>query len=363
MLTSSVTDTSAPAVAPTAAGTMTSAHTERAPRPKGWLPYLRILAVMAALAAVPNLGLPNRQVHLAVVALIWTMAAYGLFIPYAFAGQMTVAIVTAWGVGAFSTGIAITYWNWSFLPSLALATVAGFVAGGLMAMPILRTKGHYFVILTFVIAEAVTTAANNWHVTVGESGGGVTIPKSAELLGFSFASRLSMFYLCLAAVTVMALATLAIRESHLGRLFVSIRENEELARSLGVPTTALKILALAIGGLFAGAAGTFYAYYLSHISINDFGVSQAITLILILVIGGRHSILGPLAGAAITYYLPELIHLEPNRVLIAYGLALAVVVIVLPDGVLGGLSAGWRRVAAAKSKQGGSAPVSTVEAS
>ena len=307
-----------------------------------WRPYLPVVVVMALLTLLPHVGLSNRHVHLGVVCLIWAMAAYGLFVPYAFAGQMTVAVVTAWGVGAFSTALAIEYWDWGFVPNLLFSMVAAFAAGALMAMPILRTKGHYFVIITFVIAEAVTVAANNWEVTSGAGGSGISVPKTIEFLGFSFAGRTSMFYLCLAVVTIMALSVVWLRSSRLGKHFVSIRENEELARSIGIPTIWLKILALAIGGLFAGAAGTFYAYYLSHIDIHEFGVNQAITLILIVVIGGRQAILGPLVGAAVAYYLPELIKLDPNRVLIVYGLVLGVMVIFLPTGVLGGLESAWR---------------------
>jgi branched-chain amino acid transport system permease protein len=302
-------------------------------------PYVPVAVVMAALALLPHLGLSNRFLHLAVISLIWTMAAFGLFVPYAFAGQMTVAIVTAWGVGAFSTAIAIKYWDWGFLPCLGFAIAMAFVAGAVMAMPILRTKGHYFVIVTFVIAEAVTVAANNWSATAGPGGSGLSIPKPIELLGISFDDRTRVYYLCLVVVAVMALVVVWLGRSSLGKHFASIRENEELARSIGVPTTWLKILALAIGGLFAGAAGTFYAFYLSHLDVHGFGVEQAITLILILVIGGRRSVLGPLVGAAVAYYLPELIHLNPNQVLIAYGLALGVIVVLLPDGVLGGLAA------------------------
>jgi len=308
-----------------------------------WRPYVPVVVVMALLTLLPHVGLSNRHVHLSVVCLIWAMAAFGLFVPYAFAGQMTVAVVTAWGVGAFSTALAIEYWDWGFVPNLLFSMAAAFVAGALMAMPILRTKGHYFVIITFVLAEAVTVAANNWEVTSGPGGGGISVSQPIEFLGFSFAGRISMYYLCLAAVTIMALTVVWLRGSRLGKHFASIRENEELARSIGVSTTWLKILALAIGGIFAGAAGTFYAYYLSHIDIRGFGVNQAITLILIVVVGGRQAILGPLVGAAVAYYLPELIQLDPNRVLIGYGVVLGLMVIFLPTGILGGLDSAWKR--------------------
>jgi branched-chain amino acid transport system permease protein len=312
-----------------------------ADRWRGIAPYVQVLVVMGLLTLVPHIGLSNRHIHLAVICLIWSMAAYGLFVPYAFAGQMTVAIVTAWGIGAYATAIAIKYWHWSFLPCLALSVTAAFVAGLVMALPIFRTKGHYFVIVTFVIAEAVTVAARNWKVTVGNASSGITVRANIELLGWHFGGRISMFYLSLFVVTIMALSAVFIRSSHLGHRLASIRENEDLARSVGIRTTALKVLVLGIGGAYAGVAGTFYLYYLKHVDIDSFGVAQAITLILIIVIGGRNSIFGPLAGAAIAYFLPEVIKVDPDKLLIIYGVVLAVAVILMPDGVLG-LWPAWR---------------------
>jgi branched-chain amino acid transport system permease protein len=316
---------------------------------------------MGLLTLVPHVGLSNRHLQLAVICLIWSMAAYGLFVPYAFAGQMTVAIVTAWGIGAYATAIAIKYWDWPFVPCLLFSMGAAFLAGLVMALPIFRTKGHYFVIVTFVIAQAVTVAAKNWKVTVGDSNAGITLRQPIEFLGWDFGGRISMFYLSLAVVTIMALSAVFIRSSHFGKLLASIRENEDLARSVGIRTTGLKVLVLGVGGLYAGVAGCFYLHFLSHVDIDSFGVSQAITLILIVVIGGRNSILGPVAGAAIAYFLPEIIDVDPNKLLIIYGLVLAAAVILMPNGVLG-LWPAWRARVRSRSLRRASAAAAPVAA-
>ena len=335
-------DTIVPSVAGTALDPGTVAAAPR--RTPWWRPYLPVVVFAAVLTVLPFIGLSNRHIHLAVVCLIWTIAAYGLFVPYAFAGQMTVAIVTAWGVGAYATGIAIKYWDWTFVPCVLLSIGLGFLAGMIMALPILRTKGHYFVIITFVIAEAVTVAANNWDVTSGAGGGGMSVSQSISLFGIDFGERRNMYYLCLALAAIVAIGVTWLRGSRFGKHLASVRENEELARSIGIRTTWLKIVVLGVGGGITGLAGTLYAYYLSHIAVNEFGVNRAITLILIVVVGGRMSVLGPFVGAAIAYYLPELIDLDPNRVLIAYGLALGVIVILLPTGVIGGIEGAFDRI-------------------
>ena len=114
---------SCPPVAGTALDPGTVAAAPR--RTPWWRPYLPVVVFVAVLTVLPFIGLSNRHIHLAVVCLIWTIAAYGLFVPYAFAGQMTVAIVTAWGVGAYATGIAIKYWDWTFVPCVLLSIGLG----------------------------------------------------------------------------------------------------------------------------------------------------------------------------------------------------------------------------------------------
>lgn len=299
-------------------------------------PYVVIAALMGAIALLPSTGLlEGRHIHLTVVALIWSMATFGLFIPYGLAGQITVAVAAVWGVGAFSAGLAVQYWSWGFEACLLFAVLAGVLAGLVMALPVVRTKGHYFVIVTFILAQALIVAGNNWHVTVGPTYSGITIVEPIELGPLAFDSRERVLYLVAAVVAVMAAVATFIQRSYLGQLFASVRENEELARSIGVSTTYLKLLSLALGGAFAGVGGAFYVFYLNHIDVRAFGVGQAITIVLMLIVGGSRVSLGPVAGALIIYFIPELINLEPVHQQIAFGVVLAVVVIVLPGGVLG----------------------------
>lgn len=297
--------------------------------------YVVPLAALAVLGLAPQVGLESRHVHLLVVALIWSMAVYGLLIPYGYAGQITVAIAAVWGVGAFSAALAVQHWGWGFVPSALLGMVGAAIAGLAMALPILRTKGHYFVIVTFVLAQALTVAAQNWDVTAGPAASGLNVLTPIEIGPWSFTSREEVFYLCLGVVSVMALLAAYIRTSYLGQLFASVRENEDLARSIGIGTANLKLLSLAVGGAFAGVGGAFYAFYLHHIDVPTFGVGHAITIVLMLVLGGSRTVLGPVVGALVVYFVPELIELDPIHQQIAFGVVLAAMVIVLPGGVLG----------------------------
>ena len=325
-------------------------------------PYLGVLAFMAALTLVPHVGLASRQVHLAVVALIWSMAVYGLLIPYGFAGLITVAVAAVWGVGAFSAGLAVKYWNWGFVPSVLLAAVAAALAGFVLALPVLRTKGHYFVIVTFVLAQALTVAAGNWDVTLGPNASGITVTAPLAVGPWSFTKRQDVFYLCLAVVTAMAVLATFLRNSYLGQLFAGVRENEELARSIGIETTNLKLLALAIGGAFAGVGGAFYVFYLHHIDVHAFGIGQAMTIVLMLIVGGSRSILGPVVGAGVVYYIPEVIRLSPVYQQIVFGIVLAAIVLVLPGGLLGSWGRGPLRTLRARRRRAETAPETAAEA-
>lgn len=287
------------------------------------------------LALIPPLVFGYGNLSLIIGALIWCMATYGLFIPYGLTGGMTAAIGVTWGVGAFAAALASSNWGWTFLPCVGLAAVAGGIAAVVLALPMLRTKGQYFVILTFVMASAATVAAGNWSVTSGAFQGGVSVPGYIGLGSWHAIDIVDAYWVVVAVVAVMCAIVATIRRSAFGRLLTSVKENEELARSIGIPTVLLKLVAMGIGGLFAGVGGAFYAFNLHLVTIGEFDFNTAITIILILVLGGTRSSAAPIIGSVVVYFLPGLIGLSPTYQHVAYGVVLALIVIVFPQGLAG----------------------------
>lgn len=142
------------------------------------------------------------------------------------------------------------------------------------------------------------------------------------------------------------LATHLISISSYGRTLRSIRENELLAKSIGINTSFHKIAVFMLSGLFAGLAGVLQAYFLRHISPTLYETFPSVFLALMVMLGGPRMLYGPLAGAVIVSFLPEILHMDPVDSRIAYGVALVAVIMLLPGGVTAGVVGPYRLLVA-----------------
>jgi branched-chain amino acid transport system permease protein len=290
---------------------------------------------MGIMLSLPLLGASNRIIFLGILVVIWAMVSYGLFVPFAIAGQMTVATITVWGAAAFTVALAANNWGWNLNLLVPLGIVAGMAAGALFALPVLRTSGHYFVVVTFAVAELGVIVGHNWQL-LDNNDTGVTISTSPSLLGWDVSSRTDQMRLCTLCLTIVFLGVIWLRRGRLGRRLAAIRENEQLARTVGCPVNVYKLLAFAIGGAIAGLAATLEVIFSRHLSVNDFGIIPGITVVVILVLGGRKYVLGPIFGALFWYMIPELIGLDALIGQAIFGAALAAAIIIAPDGIVAG---------------------------
>lgn len=301
---------------------------------------LGVVAVAVALL-LPTM-VSSRLLNVAVTAGILSLAAYGVALTYGLVGSLSVGVSVAWGGAAFAAAHLSAEAGLAFplvcLAAMATATAVAFV----VALPCARTGGHYFVILTFAVAEIIyilaeqTPALNNQSV-------GISTFETIEVLGLSLTDRTSVYYLVVGTVAVVGVAFVLVRRSWLGRRFVSIRENEELARSFGVQPLRWKLLGFALSGIPPGLAGALYAYYLHSVTVEAFGILNAITVVLVAVLGGARSGWGPPVGAFVMLFVPEALGLSPMLQQLSYGVAICVVILVLPLGVVPSLQAALRR--------------------
>jgi len=129
--------------------------------------------------------------------------------------------------------------------------------------------------------------------------------------------------------------------SRIGNALIAIRENEELARSIGINAMAYKVLAFSIGGGLAGMAGSFYAHYILFISPVTFTVAESINMLVMIIFGGMSTLFGPILGAVFLTVLPEFLRMAGSLRLVIYGVALVVFIIWMPLGVWGSLKSFW----------------------
>lgn len=214
------------------------------------------------------------------------------------------------------------------------AGIAGLVAGLIVGIPSLRARGHYYLIVTFAAAEAVRVLADNtWPILNGPEG--LTLVQSPSLFGLTVTSLQGLLYLNGALLILIMLALSVLRGSRRGRVMYAIRENEALARSLGIEIWPTKLLAFAIGGGMAGVVGAVYVPNLLHIEPDLFGGWAGVQIALILLIGGTRHTLGPFVGALLVVMAPSAVGLGPAATQITYGVALIVLILFMPKGIVG----------------------------
>jgi branched-chain amino acid transport system permease protein len=338
----------------TAIGRITSSVTTQ----RSLSDVLGVRLPIALLLCVPLLApqlLPGtRLLSLAVTCAIYVIVANGLHVVFSYNGQLSLAHTSLWGVGAYVAALMISHTG---APTLLLLPIAGgsaAIAAVIIGVPAFRTGGFSFAIITFAFAEIMRLIANNW-ITVTKGSLGITVfdsPDSIGPLNFDTFNHLDHFYyLVLAFAYLSLLAVWAIRQSHLGKTFIAIRENESLARSLGINTYLYKLTAFALSGFFAGVAGVFFVYHQKHIEpgpLSPFGAFFTIQFLLMILIGGRLSALGPAIGALVVVFGPELVNailgdvLTFERSQIIFGSLLALSVLSAPAGIAGQTRRGYR---------------------
>lgn len=334
------------------------------------------LAIVFALPLLAPQVLPtSRLLSLAVTAAIYVIAVNGLHVIFSYTGQLSLAHTTLWGLGAYTTALLIDHYSWPtplLLPCAMAVAALGAIAIGI---PAFRTAGFSFAIITFAFAEIMRLVANNWSsLTHGSTG--ITVlasPTSIGPISFDTFDHLDHFYyLALAFAYASVLAVFLIRRAKLGKTFIAVRENEQLARSVGINVYLHKLIAFAISGLFAGAAGVLFVYHQSHVEpgpLSPFGAFFTIQFLLMILIGGRSSVVGPSIGAVVVVFGPELVNsllgdvLNPARTQIVFGALLAMSVLTAPNGIAGQTREGFRAFVATLRRsraQGRSWPVSAL---
>ena len=310
-----------------------------------------VLAVAAALA-FPQLGLKNYYLHIAVLSLLHILLALGLNLIAGYAGQLSLAHAAFFGIGAYTTALLTLNQHWSFWLAAPLgAVVAGLVAVAI-GLPTLRLKGPYFVISSMGFGEIVRLIFLNWQsVTRGPNGlPGIPAPDPINLgfIKLTFESRMESYYLILFVLFGVLILYYNLVNSRIGRALRAIRNDYIAAQVMGIHIAFYRILAFAGGAALAGLTGALYSGYIRFISPDTFTSGESINILIMMVIGGMGTIVGPIIGAVAITYLLETMRVFAEYRLVIYGLLMFVVILYMPQGVAGMLESLWHRVAAGK---------------
>lgn len=278
-------------------------------------------------------------IHILSTAGIFAILALSLDLLVGLGGMMSLATGVFFGIGAYSTALLVKA-GWpmaaAMLAGMGLATLLSLV----VALPAIRIRGVYLLIVTIAVQMVFTTVAQNWRSVTGGDAGVSNIPPLSifglKLRGVAFLG------LVLASCAALWWLVRRIAHSPFGRVLRAIRDDETGATSLGKDANATKLAAFGLSACLAAYAGSLYAHYTSYIDPHSFNISLSILVLLMVMLGGAGTLLGPMVGALVLILLPEVLKFLPLPPGIApalrqfsYGALLVAVVFLRPQGLLG----------------------------
>jgi ABC-type branched-subunit amino acid transport system permease subunit len=299
--------------------------------------YIAWLWVGIALAAWPMLLRSDYVVGVAVTVLIYVGLALSFDLVVGRIGLLSFAHPAFFGIGAYvAAGLALQ-WGVGFGLRMIGSVLSAMLAAIVVGIPCFRLSLHAFAMGTLGFAQIAYVVALGWqNVTRGPLCLPDIPPVDFRLGGWRWsATHLTDYYyvaLILGAVTFFIVRQFV--GGRIGRAWSAIREDEVLAAGVGVPTLKYKLLAFVVGAAVAGAVGAFYASYATLVCPTELALTYSVNLIIILYLGGRGTILGPVLGAILFTALPEYLRVAQVWRLAAYGILIIIGSIYIPEGIV-----------------------------
>jgi branched-chain amino acid transport system permease protein len=305
--------------------------------------------VLVVAASAPFWVWNPYHLHTLIMAGIFAVLALSLNLLLGYTGQLSLGHAAFFGIGAYASALLTVKLEWSAWIGLLAAVVLPALTGWGIGRLALKLRGAYFVLLTISFAGVVSLVSVNWmDLTNGPLGIpgvpalAVTLPGLPEL---SLRSKPAFFYVVLIAVVVAYLLCRRLIASRIGRALVALRENETLAESVGIDGTHYLVVAAVLSAGMAGAAGGLYAHYTRFVSPEVFLFTYTVTMVIMVVAGGKGTLSGPIVGAVIFTVLPETLRALTSWQwqMLLYGVLLIATLFFMPRGIVPTLRDRWRR--------------------
>lgn len=304
---------------------------------------LAVAAVIVVVALIPAFVHSDYILNLCGVAGIYAIAVMGLGILLGFTGQMSLAQAAFFGIGAYASGWCTTALGWPVWPAMGAAVVISALVGLAVGYPCLRLSGHYLALATIGFGIITQLVLINWKSVTNGSDGMTGIPPP-QIGSFVFDTYGKYYYIVLVVVVVCAYVAWRIKTTRVGRALEAIRENEIAARACGIDATRYKIVAFVLAGAYAGLAGSLLAHDTKFLSPDSYSFDESVVFLVMLILGGSSSIGGAILGAVLLTFLPELLRPLKTSYIMVYGAAVIAMVIFMPRGLVGLLTAARSRL-------------------
>jgi branched-chain amino acid transport system permease protein len=296
-------------------------------------------AAALLLLVLPWLIGSGYYLHIAITSLVFVILATSLDLLVGYSGLLSLGHTAFFAIGAYAAALLYLHFGMPLWITLFVSGAVAALIAWLLGLLVLSVRGHRFVIITVVFAEIGRLIAYNWtdltHGQVGLPGVRPPVLSIPGLIHIDFASRPAFYYLalCIAACCVAIIWRIA--HSPVGWRMAALRENERLADASGVDTQRIATVAFVVSAFFAGLAGSLYAHYNGFVSPDLFYFSYTTTMLIMVYLGGKGTIIGPMIGAVLFTILPEALRVTADFRLMIFSLILLLLVVFAPEGLVG----------------------------
>jgi branched-chain amino acid transport system permease protein len=269
---------------------------------------------------------------------VFILLAIGLNVVVGQAGMLDLGYVAFYAVGGYALSLLATRHHWNFWVILPIGIAIAAVSGIILGVPVLRLRGDYLAVVTLGFGQIISISANNFSFDGGPQGVS-TIPHPPSIghvkaLTYGVVDFKPYFYLILAAIFVAVFLVRRLERSRVGRAWSAIREDEDVAELMGVPTYRFRLWAFAFGAALGGSGGVFFATQANHIDPTIFSYTVSILVLAAVVLGGSGNLPGVILGAFLVAWLPERFRGFATYRILIFGVALVVMMIFRPQGLL-----------------------------
>jgi branched-chain amino acid transport system permease protein len=289
-----------------------------------------------------------------VLVALYALAGLGLNITLGFAGLLDLGFVAFFAIGAYTVGLLTSYGQYglvhiSFWVAAPIAVLVAFTAGAFLGLPVLGVRGDYLAIATLGFGEIVRIlAGSDWLAPwlggpqgiigiqkpcIGWLGPFIAVDVPQVCHGIELGGPVKIYYLAVFSAVLIAIIAWRLRDSRLGRAWMAIREDEDVAEALGVYLIQNKILAYSLGAAFAGLGGAIFAVLIGSIFASSMQLIVSINVVALIIVGGMGSIPGVIVGAILLIGLPELLREVSSYRFLFYGVILIIMMRVKPEGL------------------------------
>jgi branched-chain amino acid transport system permease protein len=298
---------------------------------KRWLSDPRIFYAVPVLALAIPFFVNDYVQYIVNLILVYVLVGVGFNIVIGNLGQLAFANAAFFGIGAYTTGLLMYHVQAPFPLALVAGGLVGGAAGALISLPALRgVHGFYLAIITLAFGELMRWVyVHAESVTLGSMGLHVPLP---YIGGIALKTDYGKFYVFLVVVVVLVVTTSNLLRSRFGRAFMSIRDNELAAASVGIPTKRYIVLAFAWSGFVVGIGGGLYAALVRQVSPEAFNLLELIVHFAIVTVGGLASLGGSILGAVILTAAPEFIRDLPGFEELLLATLMVAILLFLPRG-------------------------------